>query len=277
MSQFDLIDDYLTNRLNGGSKHLFEAQMEADPALKAEVDFQKSVIEGIKKARINELKAMMDNVPVGGASALTGKLALAALTVGIIATLTYLRFNPSTENVSVPAPPQTQGATANEPTLPETTGQEEIKTGEKPSEIKTTPKKVNEAAAGRKTITQSAPPKIDVVDPTEELHAAQQESSAAELLTKPLPMANPIEVAIDDTNKTYPFHYQFIADKLVLYGPFNSDLYEVIQINGATQTAFLYYKGKYYHLDEQESAITPLIMIRDNLLLAKLDQYRNKK
>jgi hypothetical protein len=39
MSNFELIDDYLTNRLNEQEKEAFEKQLESDPALKADVDF----------------------------------------------------------------------------------------------------------------------------------------------------------------------------------------------------------------------------------------------
>ncbi len=274
MSQFNLIDDYLTNRLNGESKRLFEEEMKVDNLLKEEVQFQKSVIEGIRKARITELKAMLNNVPVGGASALSGKLALAAFSVGILATLVYyLGFN-TNNNTSVETPVQTQEIVTEESTLPIDTRKKETASGISAESL--VPEKVNEASSTQKAIKRSVPPKVEVVDPTEDLRADLQEHATDGLSTRPTPTVPAIEVAIDDSNKSYPFHYQFIADKLVLYGPFNSDLYEVIQINGTTQTAFLYYKGKYYHLDEKESSITPLIMIRDNMLLGKLDQYRNK-
>lgn len=274
MSQFDLIDDYLTHRLSGESRRLFEQKMQEDIRLKEEVNFQKSVIEGIKKARINELKAMLNNTPVGGASALSGKLALAALSVGILTTLIYyLGFKPI-HHTPVENPIQVQEAITKEPNLaPETSEEQSITDPASESPIE---EKIAKANSNQKSIHRSGPPKIDVVDPTEEIHSGEQESESMELANRPLPSTPSIEVDIDNTHKTYSFHYQFIDDRLVLYGPFNSGLYEIIEINGTTQTAFLFYNGKYYQLDEKISDITPLIMIRDNALLKKLDQYRSK-
>ena len=80
MSQFDLIEDYLTNRLDENARATFETQMNADPELRAEVGLQKGIIEGVKSARAAELKAMLNNVPVGGATtALTGKIVIATI------------------------------------------------------------------------------------------------------------------------------------------------------------------------------------------------------
>src|SRR6185295_8137837 len=98
MSNFELIDDYLTNRLGEQEKAAFEQRMLSDPAMLADVDFQKHVLEGVKKARAAELKAMLNNVPVGGgfSSGLTaGKIAAGVVAAGIVATSLYLYLKPS--------------------------------------------------------------------------------------------------------------------------------------------------------------------------------------
>ena len=69
MSNFELIDDYLSNRLTGAEKEAFEKQLNNDPSLKSDLDFQKRIVEGIRTARATELKSMLSKVPVGGASA----------------------------------------------------------------------------------------------------------------------------------------------------------------------------------------------------------------
>lgn len=273
MSHFDLIDDYLTNRLSGEARHQFEEAMKANSQLKEEMHFQQSVIEGIKNARINQLKTMLNNVPVGGASVLTGKLALAALSVGILVTLTYyLGFKPA-YNAPAENPTNMQEAVADEPALPAEPVTDEERTT-KIAEENQGEEKVAQGGSAQKPARRGLP-KVDLVDPTADLHDQEQEVSTAKPSGTPSPTTPTIEVAVDNSNKTYPFHYQFIADKLVLFGAFNSGLYEVIEINGATQTAFLYYMGQYYHLDKAESNITPLIMIRDTMLINKLNQYRN--
>src|SRR5690242_16101211 len=94
MSNFDLIDDYLTNRLGEREKGEFEQQMGSDPGLKADVDAQRIVVDSIKKARVAELKAMLNNVPVGGLSAgiSVAKIAAVIVSAGVVGTALYLYF-----------------------------------------------------------------------------------------------------------------------------------------------------------------------------------------
>src|SRR5258706_14798338 len=66
MSNFELIDDYLTNRLGEQERVSFEQELGSDPALKADVDLQKHIVAGAKKGRAGGLQAMRNNVPVEG-------------------------------------------------------------------------------------------------------------------------------------------------------------------------------------------------------------------
>ena len=89
MSNFELIDDYLANRLNEQDRKDFEHQLDGDPALKEEVDFQQQVVSGVRQARAIELKSMLNNIPVTGSFWSGGKIAAAAVTVGLVATSLY--------------------------------------------------------------------------------------------------------------------------------------------------------------------------------------------
>ncbi|MGE0590543.1 MAG: hypothetical protein AB7O48_18325 [Cyclobacteriaceae bacterium] len=281
MSQFELIDDYLTNRMDEAARVNFEQRMEADSQLKAEVSLQKGIIEGVKQARVAELKTMLNNVPVGGSSgALTGKIALATLSAGILGTVLYFAFQgedkpqaiTETEPIAVETP-ATQPEIIEEETTPATEQQEEVA---KENQIV---EKKNSAGVRKLEATKPASPKIEVMDLTTEMGQDNEETSAAPPVhtSKPVVSASSVEVETDNTNKTYPFHYQFKNDKLVLYGPFDSSLYEIIEINGGKHNLFLYYKDSFYHLDEKEHLIVPLIMIRDTELLSVLERYRNGK
>ena len=98
MSNFELIDDYLTNRLEEQERVSFEQRLGSDPALKADVDLQKHIVEGVKKARAAELKAMLNNVPVGGgfsSGPRAGKIAAGVVAVGIVATSLYFYLKPT--------------------------------------------------------------------------------------------------------------------------------------------------------------------------------------
>ena len=63
MTNFELIDEYLTNRLTESEKVAFEQQVASDPSLKADVELQINILEGIKSLRASELIAMLNNVP----------------------------------------------------------------------------------------------------------------------------------------------------------------------------------------------------------------------
>lgn len=275
MSQFELIEDYLTNRLDDGARRAFEHQMQGDPQLQAEVKMQQGIIEGVKSARAAELKAMLNNVPISGAtsSALTGKIAIATISTVIIGTALYfgLKTSPAEQ-------PQVEQPTIEESISQNTTPQqvESIteSTEEPTQEEAKAPKKV---PAPKTNAAKPASPKIDVMDLTADMEDNKEDNAPLLTSDKPQISTSTLEVETDNTNKTYSFHYQFKDGKLVLYGPFDGSLYEIIEINGGSHHVFLYYKNSYYHVDELEQQITPLIMIRDFELLSKLEAFRNKK
>ena len=109
MNNFELIDDYLTNKLGEAEKAAFEKQLESDPALKADVALQNQILEGVRKARAAELKTMLQNVPIGGSAISWPVLRMAAGIVGagvLIAGLSYYfrsheNINPSSLSTSI--------------------------------------------------------------------------------------------------------------------------------------------------------------------------------
>ena len=68
MSNTELIDDYLTNKLSDTQREVFEQQLASDPTLKADVEFQRQIIDGLQKARAAELKSMLRNIPISSGS-----------------------------------------------------------------------------------------------------------------------------------------------------------------------------------------------------------------
>src|SRR5690242_17535096 len=106
MENFDLIDDYLRGQLEGQEKEAFEKQLQADPSLKSEVALQQHLIEGIKKARISQLKTMLSQVPVtgamtSGAGLSTGQIAAGVITSAIMVTGALFYFQPWKETDKV--------------------------------------------------------------------------------------------------------------------------------------------------------------------------------
>jgi len=279
MSNFELIDDFLTNRLSEQEKASFEQQMNADPSLKADVEIQKQIIDSVRKARAAELKAMLNNVPVSGSFSSgisAAKIAAIVGTAALIGTALYFYLKPEELEKKTET-----NITKNEITTPEQDAAAapilEKKEIEKPTSIKPEEKaikqEVKNEAVKPSTINQ---PRIEVVDPSDEF----VENSPTDIVKIPDNNSgvtnSHIEVEMDSSNKKYSFHYQFAQEKLLLYGAFDKGLYEILEINGDKKSVFLFYRDNYYLLDEKQRKITSLEPIRDALLLKKLRDYRNQ-
>ena len=277
MSNFDLIDDYLTNRLQGSDRSTFEGSMNADPALKSEVEQQRLVIDGIQKARAAELKAMLSKVPVGGSVSLWSDWSMVkmAATIGVAGLLgAALYFYMKDANSIIPTTPNAADAKIDS-LIPTGDTKEPVKVEieEKKDEKKKEPAVVVPKTTKSKKKAATSP-KVDVNDPSTEL-LSEEEKDAVVTNKAAISMAT-IEVQ-SKTSSTYSFHYQFADKKLYLYGSFDGFLYEIIEVHGDNHALFLYFKENFFLLDETKKEITELSPIRDRSLIQKLKEFRNQK
>lgn len=288
MNNFELIDDFLTNRLDEPEKAAFEKELNTNAALKAEVAVQRLAIEGVKKARAAELKAMLKNLPVGGTSLPMGWsiLKIAAGVVGaglLIAGLAHYfkgeeNLNPT--NLSTSIEDSMKDSVKKLENQPEPMEEEKPKLEEVLDEKTKLSKSAEEKKSQKKAVAQPnqpAQPKIEVIDPTEEMtENSSSEKSQVKSNRKSMISVSHIAVETDATNKKYSFHYQFNQGKLHLYGNFDKGLYEVLEVIGDSHAVFMYYKELYYLLDEKQSTITLLEPIKDKTLISKLKEYRGR-
>lgn len=280
MSNVELIDDYLTNRLSQQDRDAFEAQMKSDPTLKADVELQAQIVDGLKKARASELKAMLNKVPVGGTTSMSPfQIAAGVVGTAILVSSIYFYFKPDT-TPEIPEATITRedSSKQNEPVEKNAAIEEEkpaIPTNEDNVE-ETTLEKKSVAPVEPKTAAKSVTkPALDVVDPSSELTESTATRGSGES-SKPVRASSKMEVEVDSSNKKYAFHYQFVDNKMILFGSFDKSLYEILEINGNINSRFLFYKENYYLLDDSKSEITPLQIIQDKTLLQKLKEYRKK-
>lgn len=289
MRNFELIDDYLTNRLSEQDRKSFEQQMDSDPALKADVELQKEIIQGLKAARVAELKAMLNKVPISATGTYLSSLRIAAGVIGtvVLATGLYMYFNSNDHLTPInESNPPTDTITRQEQTSPELKADKD--TFPLINELNTSPK-----AAGSEDNTnqsekqgtdpvdlntkQESKPAIELIDPTEELNdntpGTNPVKSGANNAT--ISVAK-ISVDIISSERKYKSHYQFINGKLVLYGNFDNGFYEIIEVNAQrSRSLFLYYKTSYFLLDESQHEITALKEISDPVLIEKLKSFRS--
>lgn len=281
MSNFELIDNYLTNRLNESERAAFEQQMKSDPALKADVEFQASIVEGLKKARVAELKAMLNKVPVNSAPVQFSALKVAAGLVGtaVLVSAIYLYFREDNQP-EVPSPtPIEDSIKQREQTKEEVKANDEVAHEDQSTEVnkKTDDKKESSVKPAEKIkpSKEVTKPKLDVVDPSEDLTESTPTRETIEP-SKPGLATPALEVEVDSASKKYSFHYQFVNGKVILYGSFDKSLFEILEINGGSHATFLFYKENYFTLDESKHEITPLEVIKDKALIKKLKEFRNK-
>jgi hypothetical protein len=274
---FELLDDYLANRMSGAEKSAFENKLQADPNLQTELSLQRSLIEGIRKSRAAELKAMLQNVPIGAPIAeglSTGaKLALTTFVAAVITAGIYFYANREQTETVVPSSPSTEQTS---PAQPEESKTEPSVTDDETAENLSDKSNPEERKKDASETPAKTKPAIEVFDPTED-----EESTAVAADESPRTSSDnggsALAVEIDRAHSEYKFHYQFRDSKLFLYGPFESNLYEIMEfISDEKTTMFLYHKTKYYLLKDDGDRIKPLTPITDPVLLQKLKEYRKK-
>ncbi len=276
----ELLDDYLSNRLNEQDRQAFEQKLEADPELKKEMQLQQSLVESIRQARVAELKTMLNNIPVasisGGQTALFTKVISSVVVVGIISTAVYFYFD------KAETPETTTIAEQSEPSeTPETVAIPEPENAPEENSVVDEPDEpqVIEKNASEKKVAPSADqkPKLDLFTPEEEVAndpILQHEREQLAIISEAF-VTSSIEVETDANNRKYNFHYLFRNGKLILYGSFEENLYEILEfISQDKRTVFLYYKSSYYLLDVKKDTPTELVAIRDPKLIQKLKEHR---
>ena len=272
------MDDYLANRLSDADRTSFEHKLEADPALKSEFISQQRFIEGIKRARIAELKNIMNNTPIppaaGSGSALTLKVASMVIAAGIVGFGIY--WFTSDENETIPAPVEETTVTEIQETPLEIAEENEPSPQVIEPEVQTPPaKEESEKTAQPAAASKVKQPTLEVYDPTKEIKEEDTEEDIDPIIPGEHKKASSLVVETDNTQKKFDFHYQFKDGKLILMGPFDATLYEILEfIADDKRTIFLYYTSEHYLLDERKEKPTPLNPIKDSQLLKKLEVYR---
>lgn len=295
----ELLDDYLTNRMSEQDHSAFEQKLKADPDLQHEYALQKRLIQGIKDARIAELKSILNNVPVppaGTGNTVATKILLGTVATIIIAGAAYLFLQKDQANISAPQIETEEPIPSSNPpesqVIPEVKSeqkepaqsQQRVETDKNQTSAGTEHSKPSlakkpdplSAPAGKKSETSEGPV-LDVFTPESEENTSTDGNTNNESQNNLTPVTSGLVVETDRNNRRYTFHYQFREGKLFLYGPFEKNLYEIMEFFAdEKRTVFLYYNDRYYLLPEADEQIRRLSAISDPALLKKLKEYRNK-
>ncbi len=279
----ELVEQYLGNRLNAQEKSAFEKRLETETELRNEFSLQQKVIDNIRKARVAELKKLLNDIPVSSIPAegtsLAAKIGLWVIATALVGSGLYLYLNQhddivvktaETETVYNDTPSIAEPEKTDEP-KPEIVVQSEAEESSKQNNVVKSPAT---APVVKEPLVQEEPVKpatLDVFDPTEE-SAKAGELDATSKGNETTAPSIPVETL---TDKKYNFHYQFKDNKLYLYGSFEKNLYEIMEFfSDNKHTMFLYYKENYYLLNEEGEKVKALAPIKDTTLLQKLKDYR---
>jgi hypothetical protein len=293
----ELLDQYVSNRLATPDRTAFEKKLATDSSLRQELQIQQRVVEKIRTARVSELKTMFNNIPTSaletGGTSVGTKIALWAAVATVVGAGVYFfsisdnddasRDHSRREEITDQVPQSTEPV---EP--PAATAERSAETQDrKPSEEAVTPPAENKEEASDTPQAQNGikaeesvkgPAPLDIFDPSEEdKQSSDAKSPAGVSESTPLNKSS-IAVEFDSDNKRYDFHYQFKDGKLLMYGTFEKNLYEIMEFfSDNKRTVFLYYKDNYYLLNEQNDDVKPLTAINDPVLLKKLKDYRGTR
>ncbi len=293
----ELLDQYVSNRLAAQERTAFEKKLEADSSLKQELQVQQRVVEKLREARVSELKTMFNSIPTSeletGGSSVGTKVALWAAVAAVTGAGVYFYLtsgnNDASPDLSAQEQITNQVPQGNDEVEPPASSKDEEPTtsDEKPSAQALNPpqdKSENTSDTPQVqdgvTTEESAkgPARLDVFDPTEEDKQPSNAKSPGNVRESAPLHKSSIAVEFDSDNKRYDFHYQFKDGKLLMYGTFEKNLYEIMEFfSDNKRTVFLYYKDNYYLLNEEDDNVKPLTPINDPLLLKKLKDYRGTR
>jgi hypothetical protein len=295
---FELLDDYLANRLSGDEKVAFEQRMEGDPELKRELTVQQNIVEGIKRARIADLKGILQNTPIPAPSfsdTLFAKVGAVAVVAGLIVAGVWFFTKDKHEEVKQEQAPVAEKAPENvQPEIVEEPKVETTETKETPAQVETTPSKnqtkVTPAKAKDSAKASEAvkPEEKTLFDPSQELEATATPTATEAPTADQLKNAvsrNSVNSSVNpryaEGSRKHNFHYEFKSGDLLLYGPEfkNPGTYLILEffLGGKDTTVYLYHDAKYYLLDRNTTEPVKLEAIKDKTQIAILDEKRKAK
>lgn len=296
----ELIESYLENSMSPEARESFEHLLQQDPIVRSEFEVQQQLVNSIKEFRKAELKAQLNNVTVGvGPTALLSLKTAAIITITAIVGLgTFLYLQKEDSAITkIDLEPEQNAATEQVPAKPEVAPLsseqvvatiEVVEIPDATDEQKSEP--ISKSAISTKTpisepdqdLTQQ-PAVVSI--PTVLQPSKDEDDLSIEELVIPNDQLSQTDneeqgtLAVENSdNSEYNFHYQFYQDKLFLYGDFKDTPYEILELNFSNgKKLFMYYRGAYYSLKENQVEIASLEALADSEIIKKLEIIKANK
>ncbi|MCU0431249.1 MAG: hypothetical protein MUF42_14895 [Cytophagaceae bacterium] len=289
------IEAYLTGDLSEVETLSFEKAMSSDPSLKAEVDFQRDVIDSLKDYRKAQLKARLNNLDVSAASSSGSKLMTYAASVLAVAGIgaAALYFTSSNdqptqkENISqVTVESENSEVQYSEqntqPAVQSDNSDSDNTDASADKKEKDRKKKSNAADNSTKPTNTPSNELTKPVEPdfnmpgdkfakADDFTGNTADVPSGEISKGAVKSLKGVEeVTIVDSNPK-DLSYQYVNNELYLYGDFNSRPYELIEYNSnKSPRLFIKFDGVIYELKNNTSKPTPMTPVSDNKLLEQI-------
>jgi len=276
------IEAFVENNLSAVDRANFENAMAKDPLLKNEIELQNNIIDTLKQQRKAELKSRLNNIEVNlSPSYSVAKIAASVIASGIIAygIYTFVNNDPTvaTNTQTKEIKPQIAEKTSVDPSKPTVSApiensepiQNKINSPSKEQSNKITHKVIE-------TPTEVVSPLDHSPDMTEIENDQFQKEEKITLpdgrIAQTAETKNGIDISVNSSTKDQ-FHYQFYNNKLFLFGDFNANTYEILELNTYKgKQVYFYFNKSYYLLKANQSKTTPLQKITDKKVIAELDK-----
>lgn len=310
-TQQNQIDAYLRGELNASDLTKFESAMDNDPSFAEHVKVEQKIQQGLSEVRKAELKARLDALDVstgwfGGVGQLASSTAVKTLGGLVVASVAgVLIYNSLDSDVTIeptsnlilteissPQPaediptviiPVEELAESSNPDLPvnEIVSAKESLAAEPTKEVVAEMPLVENEAKKTTEATEFVP-NVTVPQPGD---LAKEEGFSAPDTEVPT-MADTDEIKTESLTpvdvktvqkKNESLKYKYFDGKLFLYGDFNDNPYEILEINGATdRRLFLYYTKEFYSIEITDK-VQELSPIGNAKLINELKIIRNNK
>ena len=285
MTNSERTEAYFNNELPEAEKQQLLNDVDSDPSLKSEFQFQQDVVDGIKAFRKKELIARLDNVQIAATGQSVLLKGLTVLGIASIATVgTYMWINSDSDKEliaeesgkieQVISQPDENPLVVDGTAEVTSTKKEDVLNDIPVAEKKNTDKKASSANETTASVPEIIMP--EVMEPDSSNDAISEDNLVAPeaMNTSEINISTSTNVEVKFSKK-YNFHYQVTDGQLILYGEFEDSPFEVLEMktNKGIQS-YLFYKDNFYNLNSNSEDIEPLQVIENKELIKELQKRR---
>lgn len=285
LNQQQQIESYLAGEMSAEEISAFESQVEVNPELRQELHFQSEVISGIGEFRKAQLIARLDGLNVSTAwwsvvqhSSVLQYAGSALAIIGIGGAAYWYTTNaeealPDAGNeIVVDAP-------VHEPVI--------FELPEFESQLVSLPDEVNQGKVVEALVDDNTPPKeeksfnpiVNVPNAGNveaEKEFQPQQAPKPEEVEETEPAKKALEVEVVET-KTSRIKYRYYAGKLFLYGKFQDEPYQILEINSAAgRRIYLHHLNTFYEIVQSDKPVN-LTEVTNEKLIQELSILRKSK